>query len=112
MIYTWNEFEQRLITYKDTCIDLSRIVFTYENHIKALILQIKQITYEQAIPLFDELYEIQGYLASAQQKYDLELNKELALFVYHFERADDEYIRQYWYKQFQNNIVWPLPEDD
>lgn len=30
----------------------------------------------------------------------------------HFERADNEYIRQYWYKQFHHNIVWPLPADD
>ncbi|MDQ8935252.1 hypothetical protein [Acinetobacter rudis] len=112
MIYTWNEFEQRLIIYRDTVIDLSRMLSVYENHIKSLIIKIKQLTFEQAVPIFDELYEIQGYLASAQHGYDLQLNHELSLFVYHFDRAYDEYIRQYWYQQFlQNNITWPLPED-
>ena len=54
---------------------------------------------------------MQGYLASAKYKYDIELNNELDLFVYHFDRAYDEYIRHYWYEQFHNNITWPLPQD-
>lgn len=112
MMYTWEEFEQRLMTYRDTCIDISRIVSTYEQRIKELVCSIQQLSYEKAHPIFDELYELQGHLASASYAYDIKLSPELDIFVYHFDRADDEYIRQYWYKQFHAGVTWPLPKDD
>lgn len=111
MMYTWTEFEQKLIIHRDTSIDISRILLMYENQIKEIIEKIKKLKFEETASIFDELCEIQDYLATAKYKYDIELNKELDLFVYHFDRAEDEYIKQYWYEQFHNNITWPLPED-
>ena len=111
MMYTWSEFENKLIIHRDTSIDISRILYMYENQIKEIINKIKKLKFEETASIFDELWEIQGYLAKAKFIYDIELNKELDLFVYYFERADDEYTRQYWYEQFQNNIIWPLPDD-
>ena len=111
MMYTWTEFEQKLIIHRDTSIDISRMLFMYENQIKEIIVKIKKLKFEETASIFNELCEIQNYLITAKYKYGLELNKELDLFVYHFDRADDEYIRQYWYGQFHNDITWPLPED-
>lgn len=111
MMYTWTEFEQKLIIHRDTSIDISRILSMYENQIKELTVKIKQLKFEETKAIFDELYEIQGYLATAKYKYDIELNNELDLFLYHFDRAYDEDIRQHWYEQFHNNITWPLPKD-
>lgn len=111
MMYTWTEFENKLIIYRDTSIDISRILFMYENQIKEIIGKIKKLKFKETVSIFEELWEIQGYLAKAKYIYGIELNKELDLFVYHFERADDEYIRQYWYEQFHNGITWPLADD-
>lgn len=111
MMYTWTEFEKKLIIHRDTSIDISRILFMYENQIKEIIEKIKKLKFEETASIFDELCEIQDYLATAKYKYDIELNKGLDLFVYHFDRAGDEYIRHYWYEQFHNNITWPLPDD-
>ena len=111
MMYTWTEFEKKLIIHRDTSIDISRILFMYENQIKELIKKIKKLKFEETASIFDKLCEIQDYLATAKYKYDIELNKELTLFVYHFDRAGNEYIRHHWYEQFHNNITWPLPDD-
>lgn len=114
MNYTWDEFEQRLITYRDVTIDLVRILDTYELKIKELLQQIQLLTYENSLPIFNQLYEIQAYLATAKFRYDLDLNEALDIFVYHFDRDDKECISQYWYQKFKQNkdILWPLPQDE
>ena len=114
MNYTWNEFEQRLITYRDVTIDLARILDTYELQIKELLQQIQSLNYEDSLPIFNQLYEIQAYLATAKFRYDLDLNEALDIFVYHFDRDDKECISQYWYQKFKQNkdILWPLPQDE
>jgi hypothetical protein len=114
MNYTWDEFEQRLITYRDVTIDLTRILDTYELKIKELLQQIQLLTYEDSLPIFNQLYEIQAYLATAKFRYDLDLNEALDIFVYHFDRDDKECISQYWYQKFKQNkaILWPLPQDE
>ena len=114
MNYTWNEFEQRLITYKDVTIDLVRILDTYELQIKELLQRIQLLTYEDSLPIFNQLYEIQTHLATAKFRYDLDLNEALNIFVYHFDRDDKELISQYWYQKLKQNkeILWPLPEDE
>lgn len=113
MMYTWADFEQKLIIHRDTNIDIFRILSMYENQIKELIVKIKPLKFEQTTSIFDDLYEIQGYLATAKYKYkyNLELTNDLDLFVYYFDRGYDEYTRKYWYEQFNNNITWPLPEN-
>lgn len=114
MNYTWDEFEQRLITYRDVTIDLARILDTYELKIKELLQQIQILTYEDSLPIFNQLYEIQAYLATAKFRYDLDLNEALDIFVYHFDRDDKECISQYWYQKFKQNkdTLWPLPQDE
>ena len=114
MNYTWNEFEQRLITYRDVTIDLARILDTYELQIKELLQKIQSLNYEDSLPIFNQLYEIQAHLATAKFRYDLDLNEALDIFVYHFDRDDKELISQYWYQKFKQNkkILWPLPEDE
>lgn len=114
MNYTWNEFEQRLITYRDVTIDLARILDTYELQIKELLQQIQSLNYEDSLPIFNQLYEIQAHLATAKFRYDLDLNEALDIFVYHFDRDDKELISQYWYQKLKQNkeILWPLPEDE
>lgn len=114
MNYTWDEFEQRLITYRDVNIDLARILDAYELQIKELLQQIQLLTYEDSLPIFNQLYEIQAHLATAKFRYDLELNEALDIFVYHFDRDDKELISQYWYKEFKKNkdILWPLPQNE
>ena len=114
MNYTWDEFEQRLITYRDVTIDLTRILDTYELKIIELLQQIQLLTYEDSLPIFNHLYEIQAYLATAKFRYDLDLNEALDIFVYHFDRDDKECISQYWYQKFKQNkdILWPLPQDE
>lgn len=98
MNYTWDEFEQRLITYRDVTIDLARILDAYELQIKELIQRIQLLTYEDSLPIFNQLYEIQAHLATAKFRYDLDLNEALDIFVYHFDRDDKALISQYWYK--------------
>ncbi|MEW4939526.1 hypothetical protein ABKJ23_16755 [Acinetobacter baumannii] len=102
MNYTWDEFEQRLITYRDAWIDLARILDAYEHQIKELLQQIQLLTYEDSLPIFNQLYEIQDHLATVD------------IFVYHFDRDDKALISQYWYKKFKQNkdILWPLPQDE
>jgi hypothetical protein len=114
MNYTWNEFEQRLITYRDVTIDLARILDTYELQIKELLQQIQSLNYEDSLPIFNQLYEIQAHLATAKFRYDLDLNEALDIFIYHFDRDDKELISQYWYQKLKQNkeILWPLPEDE
>lgn len=114
MNYTWNEFEQRLITYRDVTIDLARILDAYEFQIKELIQRIQLLTYEDSLPIFNQLYEIQDHLATAKFRYDLELNEALDIFVYHLDRDDKEHISQYWYQKLKKNkdILWPLPQDE
>ncbi|SEO77823.1 hypothetical protein [Acinetobacter sp. yr461] len=114
MNYTWNEFEQRLITYRDVTIDLARILDTYELQIKELLQKIQSLNYEDSLPIFNQLYEIQAHLATAKFRYDLDLNEALDIFVYHFDRDDKELISQYWYQKLKQNkeILWPLPEDE
>lgn len=113
MNYTWDEFEQRLIIYRDVTIDLARILDAYELQIKELLQQIQLLTYEDSLPIFNQLYEIQDHLATAKFRYDLELNEALDIFVYHLDRDDKEHISQYWYQKFKKNkdILWPLPQD-
>ena len=103
MNYTWDEFEQRLITYRDVRIDLARVLDAYELQIKELLQQIQLLTYEDSLPIFNQLYEIQDHLATAKFRYDLDLNEALDIFVYHFDRDDKALISQYWYKKFKQN---------
>lgn len=110
MQYTWTEFEQRLITHRDVKIDISRMLFKYETQIKEYIDKIQQLIFEEAAPLFDELYEIQDYLSVAKYKYHLELKEELNWFIYHFERGDENDVREYWYSRFCNGFIWPFNE--
>lgn len=114
MNYTWNEFKQRLITYRDVTIDLARILDAYELQIKELLQQIQLLTYEDSLPIFNQLYEIQDHLAIAKFRYDLELNEALDIFVYHFDRDDKEHTSQYWYQKLKKNkdILWPLPQEE
>jgi len=114
MNYTWDEFEQRLITYRNVTIDLARILDAYEIQIKELIQRIQLLTYEDSLPIFNQLYEIQAHLGTAKFRYDLDLNEALDIFVYHFDRDDKELISQYWYQKLKQNkeILWPLPEDE
>jgi len=113
MNYTWDEFEQRLIIYRNATIDLARILDAYELQIKELLQQIQLLTYEDSLPIFNQLYEIQDHLATAKFRYDLDLNEALDIFVYHFDRDDKELISQYWYQKLKKNkdILWPLPQD-
>lgn len=111
MQYMWTEFEQKLIVYRDVNIDISRILFKYETQIKEYIHEIRQLTFEGTESFFDELYEIQGFLSEAKYKYDLELKEELDWFIYHFERGDEKYVRQYWYTKFCNDFIWPFSEN-
>lgn len=39
MMYTWTEFENKLIIHRDTSIDVSRILFGDEKNIKEIILK-------------------------------------------------------------------------
>ncbi|MFP0820704.1 hypothetical protein ACLDZE_09530 [Acinetobacter baumannii] len=86
----------------------------YEHQIKELLQQIQLLTYEDSLPVFNQLYEIQDHLATAKFRYDLDLNEALDIFVYHFDRDDKALISQYWYKKFKQNkdILWPLPQDE
>jgi len=113
MNYTWDEFEQRLKTYRNVTIDLARILDAYELQIKELLQQIQLLTYEDSLPIFNQLYEIQDHLATAKFRYDLELNETLDIFVYHCDRDDKELMSQYWYQKLKKNkdILWPLPQD-
>ncbi|MCF1294609.1 hypothetical protein LH685_17010 [Acinetobacter nosocomialis] len=63
MNYTWDEFEQRLITYRDVRIDLARVLDAYELQIKELLQKIQLLAYEESLPIFNQLYEIQDHLA-------------------------------------------------
>ncbi|MBO8210365.1 hypothetical protein [Acinetobacter nosocomialis] len=114
MNYTWDEFEQRLITYRDIRIDLARILDAYELQIKELFQQIQLLTYEDSLPIFNQLYEIQDHLATAKFRYELDLSEALDIFVYHFDRDDKALISQYWHQKFKQNkdILWPLPQDE
>ncbi len=106
MNYTWDEFEQRLITYRDAWIDLARILDAYEHQIKELLQQIQLLTYEDSLPVFNQLYEIQDHLATAKFRYDLDLNEALDIFVYHFDRDDKALISQYWYKNSSKTKIF------
>ncbi|ENU45653.1 hypothetical protein I6L25_15225 [Acinetobacter nosocomialis] len=114
MNYTWDEFEQRLITYRDVRIDLARVLDAYELQIKELLQKIQLLAYEESLPIFNQLYEIQDHLATAKFRYDLDLNEALDIFVYQFDRDDKAFISQYWYKKFKQNkdILWPLPQNE
>ena len=61
-MYTWSEFEKKLIIHRDTSIDISRILYMYEKQIKDLIVKIKQLKFEAATPIFDEGFVAQTYL--------------------------------------------------
>lgn len=85
-----------------------------KGQIKELLQQIQLLTYEDSLPIFNQLYEIQDHLATAKFRYGLDLNEALDIFVYHFDRDDKALISQYWYQKFKQNkdILWPLPQDE
>ncbi len=48
--------------YRDVRIDLARVLDAYELQIKELLQQIQLLAYEDSLPIFNQLYEIQNHL--------------------------------------------------
>lgn len=58
---------------------------------------------------FDELFDIQGRLATLLFKHNFDIGSKLKSLTKEFDRLHDPYIREYWYNKFKNGASWPEP---
>ncbi len=101
----WSSFEIALIGYRDLARSIRLTLYSYEKKIRSISEQMIKLDFEDSSLLFDRLYEIQNFLATALYKYEFPLNEKLTKFVYEFDR-DDEYSRKYCYEKFLEDIEW------
>lgn len=102
----WPEFQRDLEMYRDVVLSIKRNLRLYEECIESLIHQIGSADFDNAQPLFDELFRMQSELATMLYKYEYEPGKRIQDFIYHLDR-DDFYSRKYWHEKFSDGLAWP-----
>ena len=102
----WPEFQRDLEIYRDAVLSIKRSIRLYEESIESLIHQIGCADFDNAQPLFDELFGMQSELATMLYKYEYEPEKKVRDLIYHLDR-DDFYARKYWHEKFSDGLAWP-----
>ncbi len=85
------------------------MLLRYEELIQHTILDIAtKNSLKDMKKLFDILEQIQSHLSLIEFKYDIRIGDKLFEIIRNFDRLDDEFSRDYWFKQFKNGLTWPL----
>lgn len=105
----WGVLQEELERYRSSVLAIRHCMNAYEARCVELIKEISSGSLEEVQASFDELYDIQGKLATAKYKYEFKLADKLDEFVYCFER-DDFSSREYWHKKFKEGLKWPRDE--
>ncbi|CQD34274.1 hypothetical protein [Yersinia mollaretii] len=102
----WPILEDELERYRTCMSSIRQCLIKYENLCAELIVRIASKEFDSCQSDFDELFDIQGKLATAKYKYEFQLSTKLQDFVYYMDR-DDLYSRRFWHKKFQEGQTWP-----
>lgn len=102
----WPILEDELERYRACMSSIRQCLIKYESSCCELILLIGSKDFNDSQSDFDELFDIQGKLATATYKYEFQLSKRLQDLVYLMDR-DDLYSRKFWHQKFQSGQTWP-----
>jgi hypothetical protein len=62
---------------------------------------------DEAQGLFDDLLDVQGKLSGLLFGRRIDIGSKLEDLTREFDRLDDPYIRDYWFKKFKAGETWP-----
>lgn len=99
---------QNVETYDRALAGIRQCMAAYEEMCVELIKAIgESSSMEDANQKFDALFEIQNSLCTLLYARNIDIGDRLTKLTNEFDRLDDPYIRDYWFKRFQAGERWP-----
>ncbi len=99
---------ENLDAYDRSVNGIKQCLPAFEKECSDLILEISSCeTTADADRIFDQLLDIQTMLSGLLFKRRFDIGKKLEDLTREFDRLDDQYIRDYWFKKFKDGETWP-----
>ena len=103
---------ENLVLYDKAISGIKQCLPAYEEKCSKKILEIANCSsVKHADHIFDELLEIQAMLSNLLFGRQIDIGEKLETLTREFDRLDDPYIREYWFKRFSAGVIWPTPPD-
>lgn len=102
-------FSENLELYDRAINGIRQCLPSFEKRCSELILEISGCaSAKDADHLFDALLEVQGILSGLLFGRKMDIGYKLEDLTREFDRLDDPYIRDYWFKKFKAGESWPV----
>ena len=101
-------FSENLELYDRAISGIRQCLPSFEKRCIEIISDISNCaSSDEAQILFDDLLDIQGKLSGLLFGRHISIGSKLEDLTREFDRLDDPYIRDYWFKKFKDGETWP-----
>ena len=104
----WSEVQRDAIDLNHLRNNIEYFISAYEKLCSTIILDISQKDNLKASQeLFASLHKIKHQLSIIEFKYNIFVGDKLYEVIKNFDRLDDLWLQEFWFKKFKQGVIWP-----